>query len=269
MNVKGAKVTGPDEYRDIEFKEVDRVRRRHRRKHYLLRFLIFVLLCAAVFLFLKSGYFALKDLVVEGNSYYTDEEIISMSRAKKGSNIIFDAGIREMEKRLIENPYFADVRVSRRLPSTLLIDVTEREQAAAVIYGDSYIVIDPEGTVLRRTDVDPELTQLTGLTISRMDVGEKIETEESEALSMTLRMLASMHSGDIYFIRIDVSKVIVKCYIYDSLIVKGTPSEIMNSIGNGDLQKTVSDLFARGISRGTIKMGGDSYLSFSPEIDAD
>ena len=39
----------------------------------------------------------------------------------------------------------------------------------------------------------------------------------------------------------------------------------MESIKNGYLQKVVSDLFENGINRGTINMGGDDYMSFSPE----
>ena len=37
----------------------------------------------------------------------------------------------------------------------------------------------------------------------------------------------------------------------------------------GELQKVVASLFADGIERGTIKMGGDNYISFSPDIEAD
>lgn len=96
-----------------------------------------------------------------------------------------------------------------------------------------------------------------------------MEVEESDSLATTLRMLDAMKEGDIYFKKIDVAKVMLHCYIYDSLIVKGTPNEIMNSIENKQLQKVVSDLFGESITRGTIKMSGEDYLSFSPEVETD
>ncbi len=257
------------DYDDIEFKEVDRVRKVHRKKHYLLRFLIFIGIVAGVYIFLRSDYFSIKEIRVEGNTYYTDEEVIGLAKARTGSNIIFSPGIKEMKERLEKEPYFGDVDISRKLPGTIKITVTERAQTAAVLYGDSYIVIDKAGTVLRKTDIDPQLTVLTGLTISKMNVGEAMEVEESDSLATTLRMLDAMKEGDIYFKKIDVAKVMLHCYIYDSLIVKGTPNEIMNSIENKQLQKVVSDLFGESITRGTIKMSGEDYLSFSPEVETD
>ncbi|MBQ1390928.1 MAG: FtsQ-type POTRA domain-containing protein [Firmicutes bacterium] len=258
-----------EQYDDMELKQVDRQRKVHKRKNYLLRFLIFAAICAGIWFFLNSDYFAVKEYTVEGNSYYTGDEILSMAKARPGNNIIFHSGIPEIRERLEADPYFREVSVKRKLPDKIVISVVERPQVAGVIYGENYVIIDDEGVVLRRTDVDPELTLLTGLTISKMNLGEKIECEEADTLSMTLRMLASMREGDIFFKQIDVSDVLIHAYIYDSLIVKGTPGEMMKSIDGGELQKVVNRLFEEGISRGTIKMGGEDYMSFTPEIETD
>ena len=256
-------------YDELELKEVDRKRRRHRKKHYFLRFLAVAGILAASALFLRSDYFAIKEIQVSGNSYYTADEIRNMCRSELGRNILFDSGISETEARLGEEPYFASVEIRRKLPDTISITVEERHQQAAFIYGEDFVVIDDEGVVLRKTDVAPELTLLTGLTISRMDMGEKVDAEEKENLATVLKMLRTMESGDIYFKKIDVSRIVIKAYIYDTLIVKGTPQEIMSAMESGVLQKVVSSLFADGIERGTIKMGGGSYVSFSPDIETD
>ena len=89
------------DYDDIEFKEVDRVRKVHRKKHYLLRFLIFIGIVAGVYIFLRSDYFSIKEIRVEGNTYYTDEEVIGLAKARTGSNIIFSPGIKEMKRNRI------------------------------------------------------------------------------------------------------------------------------------------------------------------------
>lgn len=254
-------------HRDLDFKQVSRQRRRVRRKRFFLRFLVFLAFVAAILIFLRSSYFAIKDIKVEGMSYYTGQEIVNMSGAELGRNLVFDSGKNEIIDTLESNPYFKSIKIKKKLPSTLIIQVEERPQAASVAFGESYIVIDEEGTVLRKTDVNPRLTLLVGLTISKMNVGEKLEAEESDTLSMTLRMLGTMQDGDIYFKKIDVSKVVIKAYIYDNLIVKGTPGEMTEAIEKGELQKVVSNLFKDNISRGTIKMGGSSYISFTPEIE--
>ena len=254
-------------YEDIEFKDVARVRKKRKKKHYFLRFLVFLAVCAGIYLFLTSGYFDVKNVTVKGSTYYTAEEVVSMSGWKEGGNIFFSAGIGEMEANLSEDPYFREVDISRRLPGTLEIEITERTQTAAFVYGDRYVVIDDEGIVLRKSEVMPELTLLTGLTISKMDPGEAVEAEEAENLKTTLEMLKAMEDGDIFFKQIDVSKVTIKAHIYDYLIVSGTPREIMKSLESGNLQKVVSKLFDEGITRGTISAGGEGYMSFSPEIE--
>ncbi len=254
-----------DAFEGIEFKQVERKRKVRKKKHYLRKFLILVALCIALYLFLSSDYFTVKKITVQGSKYYTQEEVTALAGAKEGGNLFFDENIKKMKKRLEKDPYFESVKFKRIIPDALVIQVTERPQTAAIIYGDQYVVIDGTGLVLRKTDIDPEITALTGLTISKLHLGEKVEAEESESLKTTLEMISIMKKGDLFFKKIDVSKVIIKAYIYDNLIVKGTPKQIMESIENGYLQKVVSDLFENGINRGTINMGGDDYMSFSPE----
>ena len=45
-------------YEGIEFKEVDRVRKKRKKKHYLLRFLVFRAVCAGMYIFITSSFFA-------------------------------------------------------------------------------------------------------------------------------------------------------------------------------------------------------------------
>lgn len=255
-----------ENYDGIEFKEVDRKKKVRKKKNYLLRFLVFVGILAAVTLFLSSGFFVIEKIEVQGNVYYNDEEVINISGAQTGGNLFWGAGASEIRDRLGEDPYFAEVRVKRRLPDTLVIEVEERRQTAAIVYGDEYIVIDEQGIVLRKSDVDPKVTLLTGLTVSKMKPGEKIEVEESAILSSTLQMLQVMTDGDIYFKKIDVSKTIIRAYIYDTLLVKGTPRQMKDSIENGNLQKVVNNLFKNDTTRGTISLGNGKYMSFSPEF---
>ena len=122
-------------YRRIALKHVERQRRKHRKKHYFLRFVVLLCIGTGVFLFLKSSYFNIKSFSVEGNSYYTDAEIISMAKAKKGVNLIFDAGLSDIKKNLKDNPYFEDIYVKRSLPDKLVISIKERRQTAAILYG--------------------------------------------------------------------------------------------------------------------------------------
>ena len=255
-----------DNYEGIEFKEVSRERKVRKKKHYLLRFLVFVLVVAGILTFISSDFFALKSVKVTGGSFYNEEQIINLSQVKKNENIFWGESVRNIPETLMKNPYFREVKVSRSLPDKIVIKVDERKQFAAVAYGEEFVVIDAEGIVLRVSEENPKLTTLNGLTISRMTKGEKLEAEEKSALELTLQMLQTMDSGDIFFKKIDFSKVIIKAYINDNFIVKGTPKQIIASIEKGELQKVVNNLIKQDTTRGTISMGDHNYMSFSPNF---
>ena len=248
------------------YRQIDRPKKKRKKKNYILRFLIFIVIVGGLVAFSFSSFFQVKSITAEGNHYYSDEEIMNMAGAEKGVNLFWDVDGADLEETLLENPYFAEVRVKRKLPNVLHFEITEREQIGAVVYGEEYIVIDKEGTILRKSDVDPKLTLLTGLTVSKLETGSRIEAEEEVTLENTLTMLDVMEDGDIFFKKIDVSKVIIKAYIYDTLIVKGTPKQMMKSIENGDLQKVVNNLIKHDTTRGTISIGTQNYMSFSPEF---
>lgn len=248
------------------YQKMDRPKKKRKKKNYLLRFLIAVLVIGGAFAFTFSNFFLIENVTAEGNHYYKDEEIMHMAGADKGINLIWDVDKSEYMDALLESPYFADVKVKRKLPKTLHFEITERQQIAAVVYGEEYIVIDKEGTILRKSDLDPKVTLLTGLTVSKLSAGSRIEAEEDVILETTLNMLDTMENGDIFFKKIDVSRVIIKAYIYDTLIVKGTPKQMTKAIESGDLQKVVNNLLKNDTTRGTISLGNQNYMSFSPEF---
>ncbi|MEG2626602.1 MAG: FtsQ-type POTRA domain-containing protein [Anaerovoracaceae bacterium] len=256
-----------DEISKDEMAYIKRTRKKRKKKHYLVRFLVFIVVCVGLGFFVSSSFFDVTEIKVENNHYYKSEEIINMANAKVGGNIFWEVNKSEIIGRLEGNPYFEKVQVKRKFPNVLIIDVAERAQVAAIVYGDKYVVIDTNGVVLRKTDVEPKLTLLKGLTISKLVEGQPVEAEEKVALGNTLKMLTAMENGNLYFKKIEISKVLIKAYIYDMLICKGTPKQVLMSIENGDLQKVLNKLFKSETKRGTITLGSDNYVSFSPDLD--
>lgn len=66
--------------------------------------------------------------------------------------------------RLIDYPWIADARVSRRLPDTLVIHVVEREPAAVWQQNKQLMLIDPSGELLEPVHAEamPDLPLLIG-----------------------------------------------------------------------------------------------------------
>lgn len=243
-------------------------RKRRRKKHFFLNFFLVLLLLAGIGWFLSSDFFAIDKISVLHNNNYTKDEIVKMSKIKTGGNIFaffFQKG--KVTTRLEGDSYIDSVKVHIKLPGTVLLDVNERAEVAAVPLDNKYILIDNQGYVLRTTDKEPKLTLLVGLTITGMKEGKPLEVEQKNLFSETLTMLKTIESSDLFFKKIDISEVIIKAYIYDTLICKGTPENILNSMNTGNLQIILYDLYKKGISRGTINVGADKVCSFSPKTE--
>jgi len=247
-------------------KEYERVRKKkkRRKKSYFLKFVILVAAVAGIYYFLTSSVFDIQRITVQNNNYYTSEQLISLAEVKTGENL-FKASVSEMKKNLLADPYVKNVKIKKRLPGEIQIIVEERKEDAAVPYGNSYIIIDGEGMVLRKTDTEPTLPLLLGMTIENMTPGTPLKVEENAALTDTLKLLAEVKKHDIYFKKIDITTITVKAYIYDQLVCEGTPEDIMNNMDS--LQEVLYDLYTKGIERGVIKMGSDRYFSFSPLVE--
>jgi cell division protein FtsQ len=222
---------------------------------------VLLLVCA------RSSYFTVDSIEVEGNSYYSDDEIVNMAHAETGGNIFFGTGKHSIIKYLEEDPYIENARVYRKLPSTLVISVDERKQLGAVIYGDEYLVIDKDGILLRKTETEPQLTIINGIKIKKMDLGEPIAAADKKTFSRSMKLLNAMEDGDLYFKEISVSGNRVKANVYDALVVYGKYSDVMSAIKENRLQTVLEELFNRNIKRGTISITSDGYASFTPKVN--
>lgn len=244
-------------------------REKKRRKNRIspLRKIIGVIgIIAGILLIASTSYFNVKNYEITGNSYYSKEEILVMGDCKSGQNIFWGTDLKDIKTRLEKDSYMESVKVKRVLPNTIAIELDERRQVAAVVYGQHYVVIDSDGIVLRNTEVDPKVTHVHGLTISKIEVGQPIEVEETVKLRQTLEMLAMMESKDMYFVKIEMTKSGVDAYVLDHLVCKGTPQNIMESMKTQNLQKVVTGLFNLKIERGTINISGGDYISFNPSL---
>ena len=240
-----------------------RKKSRLRTRFYVI--LTLIILAIAWLILSNSGLFTIDAIEVQGNSHYTAEEIINMSHASPGRNIIYKANIKETREFLENNPYIKSASVKRRLPSTLVIKVTERQERLAFRYDDDYLVMDEDGILLKKTRNKPKTTIIKGIVVSRIKLGEKIGTENDKRMDDALDLIKMMIDSDLYYVSIDISNgKTINAYIYDTLVVKADYDTLMTNMENGRLHLVVEKLFEDGIERGTITFREDGTASFVP-----
>lgn len=253
---------------DIDDIEKRRMKRKRKLKMpgFFTRIFIILGVIIAVTAFSLSSFFTVDTIDVQGNKYFTDEEILNMAHASTGQNIIYKLNKGNMLNYLEKNPYIEEARVYRKLPSTIVINVKERIQIAALTYGDQFLIIDNKGTLLRITKTKPKLTIVTGFKVKKVKLGETVEVNSPDLFKELLSLLKSMEAGDVYFTKINITELFITANVYDSLVVKSKYKDLKDNIDKGRLHKVLDELFKRNIKRGTITISSDGYASFTPEL---
>ena len=138
--------------------------RRYRRGRFLplLRILLFLLICGALAAAM-TVFFKVEEVSVSGNSRYTAQEVVEASGVALGDNLYL-LNKNEIVARLTrELPYISQVRIRRQLPSTLTVEVTETQAAAAVESGGTVWLISGQGKLLEQGGEAGGLPRITGL----------------------------------------------------------------------------------------------------------
>ncbi len=251
----------------IDVDEIYEQIQKNKRRKILLAVVSIIALIVSIMIFLMSSYFNIEKVEVSGNKYFTKNEIVGMANVNMNENLLFKLNKSEIIERLTKSPYIKDVEIDRKLPNKVKIIVKEREQILTIGYGNRYLVLDSKGRLLRKTDIEPKITLITGIKIKELKVGEFIKVEPQRKLEVALDILNKAKKNNLFFKKLDLRKPVIRAYVYDELIIKGTEDRIIGSIENNSLQKVIADLFSKNILRGVINVGGDGYISYSPNTN--
>ena len=115
--------------------------RRGRRFGVLYKLLTLVVVCAAAVLALTL-FFKVESVEVTGNSRYSAQEIQDACGVQLGDNLYL-LSKPDMVQRLHQQlPYIDEVRITRRLPNTLCVQVTEFSTVYAVEQVEGAVMLD-------------------------------------------------------------------------------------------------------------------------------
>lgn len=152
-----------------------------RRQRSISAPLMFVIVEVAL-IFVMSVFFRVEDIEVNGNSHYTDSEIIRAIDIEEGDNLFFFDRFGALSRVFAKLPYIEEVSVERKLPNKVIIEVTESTALAYIVLGDENWTIDHSCKVLGKASSDEELVNLIavrGINPGTLLIGEQMQTEDS------------------------------------------------------------------------------------------
>ena len=131
-------------------------RRKHSKRRrgrggfgFLYKLLSVLLICAAI-LVAMTLFFRVDEIVVTGQTRYTAEEIRAASGVELGSNLYVLNKYDIVRAILGQLPYIEDIRINRKLPDTLLIEVHESGRPFALVQEGSAWLVSSGGKIVEQ-----------------------------------------------------------------------------------------------------------------------
>jgi cell division protein FtsQ len=128
-------------------RRAERTRSSASKGSWLLAVALIALIVAAGWWVTHSAIFQARTITVSGNHRLTDEQIVELGGVGKRTNVLWFSP-RSVEDRLESSPWIGTAHVSRTLPSTMKITVTELSALAVLDTGTGRYLLAPDGTVL-------------------------------------------------------------------------------------------------------------------------
>ena len=191
------------------------------------------------------------EIRVEGMVMYSPEDIAMASGISPGDNLLFVNAQTVSQKIRATLPFINSVNVTRDLPNTVLIEVTESVAVASITFAGEIYVIDSSGRVLARLPfTEPvlegvnisDLIEMRGVDIEETPVGSVVRPvfgSESKVQYMQDILLALERDDQIKYVSyLDVSNIVNVFFGYQGLyrVVLGgstslRPSNLRHKIG--------------------------------------
>jgi cell division protein FtsQ len=155
-----------------------RNRNRKKTKGSLL-ILIIIVIGLVIGLLALIGLMKIQTVVIEGNTYYSDNQILQIAGIDENTSILklrLDKAIS-----LEAYPYIESMDISYTGFDSVLVKVQEKEVVGFLPYGDTgFLSIDRDGIVIEYLDDLPEdVILIKGISVNQFILGEKIELDKN------------------------------------------------------------------------------------------
>ena len=205
-----------------------------RRKKKILRIkqtilVLILLLTICITLGLTVPAFNISQVKVSGLENITEEEILTSANVDIGKNI-FKLNTKDIKNKIVKNSYIDDVKIKRKLPNTIAIDITERKPAFYIEGADGNYIIDINGMVIgKEEDVEAiDILKVEGVPEENIVIGESIEGENNSNLE-GLKDIYNFLREKNFFEEYKTLKVQVRDFVEYTLLVNETSLKLGTS----------------------------------------
>ena len=200
-------------------KTVKKRNKRRKRKLLLFFFAFLIIALAALVVLSATVLFPVKNIIVEGKSSYTAEEVISASGIED-DNIIMLSSAKVKNRISKKLPLSGKITVKKKLPDTVTITVNEAVPTYYFVSEDIFYITDENFKVIRKDAVAPQACKYLKISdFKAVKPGNKIKISATDKDQMD-DILKRCSDMNLAVTAIDVSeRLALKIIIKDKILV--------------------------------------------------
>ena len=181
--------------------QLERKRKKRNKKiKSIIKVIMLILIIGGGIVFtMTSPIFNIKDIKVLNNAQVPSETIVSLSGLVTNQNI-FRFSSSSIKDKIKENPYIETVEVHRKIPSTIEIEVQEREHSYNVSYMGKYAYINTQGYILEISEDNKAKPIIYGTSTSEEEIspGKRLNNDDLEKLEDIIKITNIAKENNIY-----------------------------------------------------------------------
>ncbi len=159
-------------------------------------FILILLFIIAVAVTFTTPVLNITSVTVTGNTHTATGEILGAAGIPIGTNT-YRVSMKKAEERIEALPYIREAEAKRRFPARVRIEITEREEAAAVECPGGYAIVDATGRVLRVSIEEKDGILVTGGEVLEACPGQKIVTKNERFCEDLITLLGALEKEDV------------------------------------------------------------------------
>jgi len=212
-------------------------KRRRKRKSRVGLFYAFVLLIAVAIgvTLCLTVFFRIETIEIVGETRYSNKEIENYSQIAKDQNL-FLGNLTKAKETIMQNlPYIDDVAVSRKMPSTVVLKVTEATPAGVIGTDEKWVIINAKGKVLEEEqgDYPPGIAEISGVEADLAAPGSQVTFHNPNDASVLVDLIRTLNDTGLGKITsIHIEQGVSVTLVYDDRVTMriGTPTELTEKL---------------------------------------
>jgi cell division septal protein FtsQ len=143
-------------------------------------------------------FFKINTINITGEKFYSNQQIAECAEIEIGDNL-FSVNEKKLNEVLAEKlPYIKNVKVTRKLPDTLNIQVSLTREVAALINGDGYLLVDASGKVLdsNASMLRENVAVVSGVKVKKAQEGRLVELNNNGVTQDFITIVSTLEESD-------------------------------------------------------------------------